>query len=166
MENIVGKGETAGYHFSNIKFVICKCFQFGHIQKFVIWWRVKLGSNPGPAPYQDHKKKSKKQQWYRNYIKSIKGLDYVFWIIHLTRFSVVWVTACLEDSKHIYPFPKGQILDSSKLKEFEDDNFEFDAKVRKFFKWIENAVGKGEIARNEQFLLCPQCFQKTCTADS
>ena len=23
---------------------------------------------------------------------------------------------------------------------------------------FENIVGKGEIARNEQFLLCPQCF--------
>ena len=28
-------------------------------------------------------------------------------------------------------------------------------------KWVENAVGKGEIARYEQFLLFPQCFQKT-----
>ena len=27
-------------------------------------------------------------------------------------------------------------------------------------------VGKGEIARYEQFLLSPQCFQKTCTADT
>ena len=26
--------------------------------------------------------------------------------------------------------------------------------------------GKGEIARYEQFLLFPQCFQKTCTADT
>ena len=26
-------------------------------------------------------------------------------------------------------------------------------------------MGKGEIARSEQFLLFPQCFQKTCTAD-
>ena len=25
-------------------------------------------------------------------------------------------------------------------------------------------MGKGEIARSEQFLLLPQCFQKTCTA--
>ena len=29
---------------------------------------------------------------------------------------------------------------------------------------FENSVGKGEIARYEQFLLFPQCFQKTCTA--
>ena len=27
-------------------------------------------------------------------------------------------------------------------------------------------MGKGEIARYEQFLLCPQCFLKTCTADT
>ena len=30
---------------------------------------------------------------------------------------------------------------------------------------VENTVGKGEIARYEQFILFPQCFQKTCTAD-
>ena len=29
---------------------------------------------------------------------------------------------------------------------------------------LENAAGKGEIAPNEQFLLFPLCFQKTCTA--
>ena len=31
-------------------------------------------------------------------------------------------------------------------------------------KGVENTVGKGEIARNRQFLLFPQCFQKACTA--
>ena len=51
-------------------------------------------------------------------------------------------------------------LDSSKLKEFADDNFRFDAYGRKLSKWVENTVGKGEIARYEQFLLFPQCFQK------
>ena len=29
-------------------------------------------------------------------------------------------------------------------------------------KWVENTVRKGEIARYEQFLLFPQCFQKAC----
>ena len=33
-------------------------------------------------------------------------------------------------------------------------------------KGVENTVGKGEIARYEQFLLFPQCFQKTCSADT
>ena len=46
-----------------------------------------------------------------------------------------------------------------------DDNFKFDKNDRMFFKWVENSVGKGEIARYERFLLLPQCFQKTCTAD-
>ena len=30
---------------------------------------------------------------------------------------------------------------------------------------VENTVGKGEIARYEQFLLFSQCFLKTCTTD-
>ena len=29
-------------------------------------------------------------------------------------------------------------------------------------KRVENTVGNGEIARYKQFLLYPQCFQKTC----
>ena len=57
-------------------------------------------------------------------------------------------------------FPKQQILDSSKLKVFEDDNFKFDENGKKFSKGIENTMGKGEIARYEQFLLFPQVFLK------
>ena len=56
------------------------------------------------------------------------------------------------------PFPKRQISKSSKLKVFADDNFKFDEDGRKFSKQTENTVGKGEIARNEQFLVFPQCF--------
>ena len=52
------------------------------------------------------------------------------------------------------------MLDSSKLKEFADDKFEFDEDGRKLSKRVENTEGKGEIARYEQFLLFPQCFQK------
>ena len=40
--------------------------------------------------------------------------------------------------------------------------FKFDKNGRKLCKWVENTVGKGEIARSEQFLLFPQCFQKAC----
>ena len=64
------------------------------------------------------------------------------------------------------PFPKRLILDSSKLKDFADDNFEFDENGRKFSRTVENTMGKGEIARYEQFLLFPQCFQKTSTTDT
>ena len=58
------------------------------------------------------------------------------------------------------PFPIRQILNSSKLKQSKDDNFKFDETSRKFSKRLENTVSKGEIARYEQFLLYPQCFQK------
>ena len=50
------------------------------------------------------------------------------------------------------------------MKQFADDNLKFDENGRTFFKWVENTVGKGEIARYEQFLLFPLCFQKTCSA--
>ena len=58
------------------------------------------------------------------------------------------------------------MLDSSKLKEFTDVNFKFDEIGKKLSKSVENTVGKGEIARYKQFLLFPQCFQKTCSADT
>ena len=76
------------------------------------------------------------------------------------------------DQSKIFSSGKGltlsqrQILNYSKLKEFADDNFNFDGNGRKVSKWIENTVGKGEIARYKQFLLFPQCFQKTYTADT
>ena len=56
-------------------------------------------------------------------------------------------------------------FDSSELTELADDNFRFDENDRTFSKGVENTVGKGEIARDEQFLLFAQRFQKTCTAD-
>ena len=70
-------------------------------------------------------------------------------------------------NNHTYfnPFPKRQIMDPSKLKEFADDNSKFDENGKKLSKRVENTVGKGEIAHYKQFLLFPQCFQKTCTAD-
>ena len=48
------------------------------------------------------------------------------------------------------------------MKQSADDNFEFGVNSRKFSKLVENTVGKGEIARYEQFLLFPHCFQKAC----
>ena len=39
---------------------------------------------------------------------------------------------------------------------FQIENFEFDENGKKSSKRLENTVGKGEIARNEQFLLFPQ----------
>ena len=66
----------------------------------------------------------------------------------------------------IQPIPKQQILDSSKMEEFADGNFEFDENRLKFSKRVKKkTAGKGEIAHCEQFLLFLQCFQKTCTVD-
>ena len=56
------------------------------------------------------------------------------------------------------PLPGDKMLDWSKLKQFADDNFRFDENSRKLSKWVENTVGKGEIACYMQFLLFPQCF--------
>ena len=59
-----------------------------------------------------------------------------------------------------------QILDSSKLRRFADNNFNSIENGRKFFKGTENTMGRKEIACYEQFLLSPQCFQKTYTANT
>ena len=60
----------------------------------------------------------------------------------------------------IQPFPKQRILDSSKLKEFVNDNFKFDENGRKFSKLAENTIGKGEITRYEQSFLSNSVFKK------
>ena len=57
-------------------------------------------------------------------------------------------------------FPKRQILDSSKLTEFSDGNSRFDENGRKFSKRVENTVGKGEIARYEQFSFSHSVFKR------
>ena len=75
---------------------------------------------------------------------------------HLYRLVVRETTPSSMAASHFNPFiTRRQILDSSKLKEYADDNFKFDENVRKLSKREENTVGKGEIARYEQFLLFP-----------
>ena len=79
---------------------------------------------------------------------------------------ILLLPQCFQKPSFSKFFPKQQNLDSSKLKEFANDNFKFDKNGRKFSKRVENTVGKGEIAHYEQFLLFPWCFQMTCTADT
>ena len=57
-------------------------------------------------------------------------------------------------------FLKQQILDFFKLKEFKDDDFEFNENGRELSNQIENTVEKGKIARYKQFLLFPTVFSK------
>ena len=60
----------------------------------------------------------------------------------------------------LYTFPKPQVLDSSKLKGFADDNLTIDENDRKDLQINENTVGKGEIARYEQFSFPHSVFQR------
>ena len=64
-----------------------------------------------------------------------------------------------------HPFPKRQILDSSKLKEFADDNIKFNENGMKFLKRAEITAGKGEIAPHEQFLFIPTLFSKALSCE-
>ena len=57
-------------------------------------------------------------------------------------------------------FPNIKILDSSKQKEFADDDSKFDENDKKISEQVENTVGKREIAHYEQLLLFPQHFEE------
>ena len=63
-------------------------------------------------------------------------------------------------------FPNDKSWTFSKLKDFAVHNFRFDENGRTFSKRVKNDVGKGEIARYEQFLLFPQHFPNTFTPDT
>ena len=95
----------------------------------------------------------------------LNGFNFIFLILKASWCKLFVLLMCV-NKYFLYPFPKQQILDFSKLKEFADDNFKFNENDRQFSKWVENNVGKGEIAHYKQFLRFPQCFQKTCTADT
>ena len=68
--------------------------------------------------------------------------------------------------QNLWPMSALYQMTNFRLKQVADDNFEFNESGKKFSKRVENTVGKSEIARYEQFLFFPQCFQKTCTADT
>ena len=53
-----------------------------------------------------------------------------------------------------------KIVDSSKLKEFANDNFKFDENGRKLSKRVENTVGRREIARTSNFSFSYSVFKR------
>ena len=55
----------------------------------------------------------------------------------------------------INPIPNDKFWTLLKFKEFAVDNFELNENRRNSSERAENTVGKGEIARYEQFLLFP-----------
>ena len=59
------------------------------------------------------------------------------------------------------PFPKRQILDFSKLKDFADSNFKFNENGGKISKTVENTVGKGENARYCRHIKTRACLRKS-----
>ena len=61
-----------------------------------------------------------------------------------------------------YQMTNFRLFQTERVNEVADDNFKFHQNERKLSKHVENTVGKREIARHEQFLLFPQCFQKAC----
>ena len=63
----------------------------------------------------------------------------------------------------VSPFPKTTNFGP---KSFTDDNFKFDELVESPTKRVKDTVGKGEIARYQEFLLFPQSFQKNFITDT
>ena len=74
----------------------------------------------------------------------------------IVKFKHMHLKSCLVYLTSACPstFPKQQILDPPKVKEFAY-NLYFGGNVRKFSTW-----------GRKQCLPFPQCFQKTCTADT
>ena len=59
------------------------------------------------------------------------------------------------------PFLIRQILDSSKLKEFADDNFKFDENGRKLYERVENTGGgKEKLLDTSNFSFSQSVFQR------
>ena len=56
------------------------------------------------------------------------------------------------------PLSNGKLLNRSKFKAFADDIINMNEKVKFGFGRVENVVGKGENAGNQQFLLFPYVF--------
>ena len=68
---------------------------------------------------------------------------------YLFRFLAHLVLSCaIQRQPLLYlTITRRQILDSSKLNDFSEDNLKFEENGRKLFKPVGNTVGKGEIAR-------------------
>ena len=60
----------------------------------------------------------------------------------------------------LLPITRRQILDSSKLKEFADDNFEFDENGRKLSKQVENAVEREKLLVTSNFSFSHSVFKR------
>ena len=172
-ENIVGKGENAGYqHF----LLFPQCFQkaslSGSLRVRIVRERVKLIFLDSAlqelhlvlAPnVWANKNPSIDTPWNRT-----QALKIARPTIYLKTTDTIKVFFPIEDKLyHLNHIALSQTtnLDSSKLKEFADDSLELDENSRKFSKQVENTVGKGEIARPSVFskdLYCRHVKNRAC----
>ena len=96
----------------------------------------------------------KEEAFWKHLLKKEKMLvtnTFAFWKFFLT-LSIHSEIVFIIWTKINWPFPKRKILDSFKLKGFEDDNSKIDENGKEFSKRVKNAMEKEEIARYEQFL--------------
>ena len=63
-------------------------------------------------------------------------------------FKIAKFRCLLSDCKFHLLFPKGQVLDSSKLKDLADNNFKFDKNGAKYSKTVENTMGEGDMTHD------------------
>ena len=66
-------------------------------------------------------------------LKCVLGKAKKHWKKEKMQFTMIFSFSNNVIKRFLQPFPKQRILDSSKLNEFEDYNFKFDEKERKFF---------------------------------
>ena len=62
--------------------------------------------------------------------------------------------------KRLNTLPNDKILGMTKSKEFADNKLKVAGMMISLLDWVENTVGKGEVAGYQHFLLFPQCFLK------
>ena len=65
----------------------------------------------------------------------------------------------------LLPLSQRQILDSSKVPEFADDNLKFHENGRMFSKHVESTVEKRKNCSLRAISHFPTVFSKTCTAE-
>ena len=135
---------------------------------------LKLGVciQPFPPPLQKKKKKKRKklcpffdllyeEPYSRALAPACGGLvEQSLWYQHVLLFPQCFYPKPISST---LPFPRRQMLDSSKLKEFADDNFKFDGSVIMSSNWLEKHWEKEKLLITSNFSF-PQCFHKTCTA--
>ena len=102
------------------------------------------------------------------------SLIYGMFLLFIHRYLVTWLTGLTMQMPYqtimylfilAQPFSHTTNFGLFKTERVFKNNFIFNENGTKFSKRVENIVGKGEIARYEQFLLFAQCFQKTCTGN-